>query len=297
MIDTLYLDEKNSTWGNFFELDGTGKVQTEEGHSYELDAWIDRGGNAAIYQCRDCVEDEEYAIKFLMNNNPKDSKRFDREIQLIQSVRANNLIKYYGTGRVQVIEYKNRQPIIDQEKKIPFIVMELADENLQKVMYRERGNISYQTYAGQFRGLANALASLHEYAIHRDIKPENILVAGERWLLSDYGLCSFINSHEEDLTSNNQRLLGPKYWLSPEAHNRRLGCGDEISAASDVFQLAAIFWYVVTGNKPTGVVTKDDWEGPSQLFTLLHKSLLHDCKKRPQNGHEFLTDLEKALNV
>ena len=164
-------------------------------------------------------------------------------------------------------------------------------------MRDEQGPMSYEQYAGQFRGLAGALASLHgnAEAVHRDIKPENILVLGERWLLSDYGLCTLVNPEEEDLTPEGGNV-GPKFWLSPEAHNRRLGRGDEICAASDVFQLAAIFWYVVTGRHPCGIVTQEDWTGPDKLFHCLHRSLYHDLSKRPQNGGEFFTELEDALS-
>ena len=172
--------------------------------------------------------------------------------------------------------------------------MELADCTLQDVMREEKGPLSYERYAGQFRGLAEALASLHNQAVHRDIKPENILIVGDRWLLSDYGLCTFVNPNEEDLTAEAQNI-GPKFWLSPEAHNRRLGCGDQINATSDVFQLAAIFWYVATGRHPSGVVTKRDWTGPQKLFDLLHRSLFHDHTKRPQNGTEFFSELVDAL--
>ena len=175
--------------------------------------------------------------------------------------------------------------------------MELAERNLQDVLRDEAAPLSYEQYAGQFRGLAGALATLHSFAVHRDIKPENILVAGERWLLSDYGLCTFVNPKEEDLTPVGEvRNIGPKFWLSPEAHNRRLGCGDQINAASDVFQLAAIFWYVATGRHPSGIVTENDWTGPEKLFDVLHKSLFHDCSKRPQNGGEFFTVLADALS-
>lgn len=173
--------------------------------------------------------------------------------------------------------------------------MELADCNLQEVIHKEEGPLTYERYAGQFRGLAGALATLHSKAVHRDIKPENILVAGERWLLSDYGLCTFVSPGDEDLTPEGGNL-GPKFWLSPESHNRRLGCGDTINAASDVFQLAAIFWYVATGRHPTGIVTEDDWTGPKKLFHVLHNSLFHDYTKRPQNGGEFLSLLAEALN-
>lgn len=286
----LYFDVAQLKQGNYFNLNS--EIQTKEGHFYELEDWVGRGGNAAVYQCRNRVTGEEYAIKFLMDLRLTNTKRFFREIKLLRSITGDHIIKYYGTGRVSVSHNKNKQV-----HKLPFVVMELADCNLQEVLQDEAGSLSYERYAGQFRGLAEALSTLHTVAVHRDIKPENILIAGERWLLSDYGLCSFVNPKEEDLTPQEVgHNIGPKFWLSPEAHNRRLGCGDHINAASDVFQLAAIYWYVVTGRHPSGIVTENDWTGPEKLFHVLQKSLFHDFAKRPQNGGEFYSILSNALS-
>ena len=287
MISQIYFDSTALGRGNFITLKG--EIRTEEGHLYELDDWVGRGGQAAVFSGQQRTTGEECAIKFLMRDGSESAKRFRREIELLKSIHGDHITRYYGTGRVTGRHNKSRQ-----QKQIPFVVLELAERNLQDLI-REEGPLSYERYAGQFRGLATALASLHDRAVHRDIKPENILIVGERWLLSDYGLCTFVNPDEEDLTQEGQNV-GPKFWLSPEAHNRRLGCRDEINAASDVFQLAALFWYVVTGRHPGGIVTEEDWTGPQKLFHLLHRSLFHDFTRRPQNGGTFLTDLVDALN-
>ena len=288
MSERIYFDSIQFRQGNYFKLNS--EIQTEEGHAYDLEDWIGRGGNAAVFQCRHRVTGQEYAIKFLMNLYFRNIRRFYREIDLLKSIAGEHTTKYHGAGRVKVRHNKS-----NQDKYLPFVVMELAERNLQDVMREEVGPLRYEQYSGPFRGLAEALADLHKRAVHRDIKPENILVIGERWLLSDYGLCTFVNRYEDDLTREEQNI-GPKFWLSPEAHNRRLGSGDHINAASDVFQLAAIFWYVATGRHPSGIVTESDWTGPEKLFDVLHKSLFHDYKKRPQNGGEFFTELADALS-
>ena len=288
MPSQLYFDSEQLRRGNFYRLED--EIRTVEGDPYELEDWVGRGGNAAVFRCRRRTTGEEYAVKFLLRSGLSSAKRFLREIELLKSVMGDHITRYHGTGRVKVRDNRT-----SADRVLPFIVMELAECNLQDIMYDEAGPLRYEQYAGQFRGLAGALATLHELAVHRDIKPENILVVGERWLLSDYGLCTFVNRGEEELTEEGQNV-GPKFWLSPESQNRRLGCGDQINPASDVFQLAAIFWYVATGRHPSGVVTENDWTGPKKLFDVLHKSLFHDCTKRPQNGSEFLADLENALS-
>ena len=282
----IFFDQNHLNRRNYFRLKSD--IRTIEGDVYEIEEWIDRGGNASVFKCTHRTTGDEYAIKILMNTRARNAKRFLREVQLLQSLKGDHVTQYQGAGRVTVRHNKYHKDTV-----LPFVVMELADCNLQEKMNKE-GPVSYEQYIGQFRGLAAALANVHQSAVHRDIKPENILVVGERWLLSDYGLCTFVSRYNKELTIEGENI-GPRYWLSPEAHNRRLGCSDEISKASDVFQLAAIFWYVVTGRHPCGVVTADDWNGPEKLFGLLHKSLYHDYRKRPQNGQEFFSQLESAI--
>ena len=184
-----------------------------------------------------------------------------------------------------------------QQKKLhPFAIIPLADQNLGHVVKARPSPPPFGFLASQFRGLAEALAVLHERAIHRDIKPENILVRGDTWILADFGLCKFLKPKkgEIDITMENEKV-GPKYWMSPESMNRVVGNNDEITKASDVFQLAAVFWYVATKRHPTGIVRLKDWKGPRKMFEVLEAALSHDPQSRPQDGHEFHERIKAAL--
>ncbi len=251
MTNQIFFEPGELRRGNFFRFDTN--LRSEDGTSFELEEWIGRGGNASVFRCRERGSGQERAVKFLLQPGYRSTKRFLREVKLLQSITGDHITTYHGDGRIKTTRNSDSKIV-----NIPFVIMELADCNLQDLMRSTDQPISYEQYAGQFRGLAKALATLHAKAVHRDIKPENILITGERWLLSDYGLCTFVTPGEEDLTPEGQNV-GPKFWLSPEAHNRRLGCGDAINAASDVFQLASIFWYVATGRHPSGIVVEEDW--------------------------------------
>lgn len=288
MNDRVFFDHTESRRGNFLKLQSQ-NMATDEGDLFELENWINRGGNAAVFRCKERTSGDDYAVKFLLRTGSRHLERFRREIRLLQLIDGDHIIKYQGSGTIEAEDNRD-----SQIKQVPFVVMELATLNLDQYISSAPKPLSYEIYAGQFRGLATALSILHNHAVHRDIKPENILVVGERWLLSDYGLCTFVNPDEIEITQEGENV-GPRYWLSPEAQNRRLRCNDEIGAASDVFQMAAIFWYVVTGRYPGGIVTENDWTGPTKLFGVLHSSLLHDSKLRPQNGNEFLDELSNAL--
>jgi serine/threonine-protein kinase len=280
--------------GNQFSFTVDDPILTDEGQQVEIGEWLGRGGNSVVYGCTDAATGEQFAVKFLMMGSRKAAVRFAREGTLLKALDNIHIVKYRGGGSVRslVSGKKKTKAFIN----VPFIVMDLAEQNLGGIMAERGKAFKFEDYAGQFRGLSGALAALHMRAIHRDIKPENILISGDRWLLSDYGLCSFVDAELTDLTGEHERV-GPKYWLSPEAQNRMLRCGDTVSTASDVFQLAAVFWFVATGRYPLGIVTNQDWKGPEKLFEVLRSSLMHDPSERPKDGTALLAAIEESLNA
>ncbi len=287
-VNRIYFDPEEAKRRHF---DLQRRLKTDEGRSYELVEWLGRGGNGAVFSCVDRATGDEFAVKFLLTRGWKPSRRFLREIKLLRTVKNDHVIKMHGSGKIRADE------VVDGTKRaitIPFFIMDLAQCNLTKVLAPGARPPPPETYMGQFRGLAAALADLHAVAIHRDIKPENILVQGDKWLLGDYGLCAFVGGPEEELTGDKENV-GPRYWMSPEGHNRRIGQADTICAASDVYQMAAVFWYVVTGRHPSGNLTRDDWRGPEGLFDPVYRALLHDRARRPPDGQAFRDEINAAL--
>ena len=260
--------------------------------SYEIDPGesLGSGGNAIVYGCQNVGSGEAFAIKIQTNIQLERLCRFNREEQLLSFLRNEQLMTCIGSGEIVLKSHKfGSEPH-------PFVIMPRAESNLADLVNREQNDLSFDRIAGQFRGLSEALAVLHEHALHRDIKPENILIRGETWILSDFGLCKFLDPDENgpDVTMENEKI-GPVFWMSPESMNRTLGRGDEITQASDVFQLASVFWFAVTKRHPTGIVTASDWPGPPKVFDVLESALSHDPQYRPKDGREFHERIEEAL--
>jgi eukaryotic-like serine/threonine-protein kinase len=272
------------------------QIKSINSKNYEIQERISNGGNAVVHKCVGTASGQEYAIKFQLTPfNNKRLQRFYQEIELIKQVKHDQLISYIDQGEVDFYKKSNTSRKLEkvEGKKIPFLVMNLANNNLCDI--RKDKKIPYEEYIGQFKGLASALASLHEKAIHRDIKPENVLIAGETWILSDFGLCKFTDEESETELTSEYETIGPRFWMSPESLNRSLGNPDEISKYSDVFQLCSIFWYVINGRHPLGVISKDDWQGPDHLFDVIYNALSHNASKRPSDGYELLEQLEHAI--
>ena len=262
---------------NFYSINQ--QIRADSGEFYEVQEYLGRGGNATVYEVIDC-EGISYAVKFLLNLSPKNVSRFRQETRVLRETKHHHLIGCIDEGTVK--GEKNGKPF-----NIPFMIMEKADLNLKQYLHN-RGDVKFEEYISQFCGLSEALALLNKRVVHRDIKLENILVVGERWVLSDLGLCAYIDEQEhQDLTEVGDKI-GPKYWMSPEAINYMYDSSIEIIPASDVFQLSAVFWYVVNKRYPLGIVTKDDWKNEDEkTCELLLKCLAYNHELRPQNGQEL----------
>lgn len=277
-----------------FKADDRVDCTTPDGaeESYEIDPGelLGRGGNAIVCGCRNIGSGEAFAIKIQIDTRERRLQRFVREERLLVSLHHDQLMSCVGHGEIQMGGNQIKRD------KYPFIIMPLAESNLSKYIQHSELPLPFDSVAGQFRGLSEALAVLHKHAIHRDIKPENVLIRGETWMLSDFGLCKFLDPEENgpDVTRDNEDV-GPKNWMSPESMNRTLGRGDEITKASDVFQLAAVFWFAATGRHPTGIVKETDWTGPKKVFEVLAAALSHNPKQRPVDGEDFHERMVAAL--
>lgn len=283
----LYLEYKR---GEIFYIDDA--IKSISNIQYEVQDRIASGGNAVVHKCVDSVTGNEYAVKFQLTLTQKRLTRFKQEISLLKQVEHEHLIKYVDSGEVDST-VKNKTQKNETRKSILFLIMPLADSNLLQHVQKSQNTIVYADYIAQFKGLVSALAKLHQKAIHRDIKPENILIKGETWLLSDFGLCKFSDDNCLDITHENE-AIGPRYWMSPEAVNRSIGNNDAISIQSDIFQLCSIFWFVVTGRHPSGIVSKEDWKGPDNIFEPIFNSLRHDPCKRPTDAKQLIKLLFEA---
>lgn len=267
------------------------ELRAATGRTYEVGDRIAAGGNGVVHRCTDLSDGVDYAVKFLLDFREDRRARFERERELLAELKHEHLIVYQDAGTIDgEVRPRRGHPM---PKTVPFIIMVLATETLTDLV--KRADVPSEVFQAQFRGLAQGLGELHTKAIHRDIKPDNILVVGDRWVLSDYGLCDVLGLPLEERVTPDWQIVGPRFWMSPEANNRSIGRNDHIDAASDVFQLASVFWFVVNRSHPTGILSREDWSGPEALFEPIFRALHHRPEARPADGKAFADQIEVAI--
>lgn len=268
------------------------KIVGLSGKKYELGERIGGGGNGAVYECLD-QKGNILAIKFLLRLNKKSEVRFRQEIRLLKEVETAHIIKYIDDGVIDGTQYRQNRAT-GNTVEIPFVIMEKAECNLAEYLAKDSELVPYEVYAPQFRGLCEALAELHKYAVHRDIKPENILIKGDKWILSDFGLCQAILPEEQiDVTDEGEKI-GPSFWMTPEAMDNIYFMNDNIGTYSDVFQLGAIFAFVLTKHYPGGIIQQyNQLNTTPEISMLIKQTLSNDFNLRPKNGGELL----KCYNI
>ncbi len=266
-----------------------------QGSIFSIEDRLDCGGNAVVHKCINQATGDEYAIKFLLHDSAKNKTRFKRECFALEGCGHPHIISYLCSGRIKSIRNQRKRVY---EKNLSYLIMELSDNgNLMKFV-RKSIKIDSNIYHAQFRGLVEALSTLHNQdIIHRDIKPQNILCVGNRWVISDLGLNSIINKSQPDLTNENENI-GPRFWMSPEAMNRSIGVKGrfaKIGKTSDVFQLASFFWFVTTRLHPSGIPLEKDWRGKKEVYKVLVKALQQNPKNRYADAQGFRDDLIAAI--
>ena len=267
--------------------------------AYSIQEQLGEGGNAIVCECADEADGAVYAVKFLTNSSGSSRKeRFELEVALLEELSKLNhdhLIRFVTSGVCDgefVDRFKKKHSV-----KVSFVIMERATCSLREFIRNSPELITQEIYAAQFRGLVSALERLHQLAIHRDIKPDNILVVGERWVISDLGLCApLVKGDGEDLTLQWQ-IPGPRFWMSPEANNRHVGLEAEINFSSDIFQLAAVFWWVVNRRHPSGILIREDWVGMDSLFVPISTALQHSQTRRYATADQFGAAVVKAISL
>lgn len=242
------------------------KIITANEKNYKLIDALGNGGNGAVWIAEDMETTQQYAVKFLKEQQSEKIARFKKEIDFCQQENHPNVVNVIGCGTLK-----------DGKMEEPFYIMPLYQKTLRKVIDKEANPDILLDYWIKLAKAVEYIHSIHVY--HRDIKPENIFVneSGEL-VLADFGIAHF---HDSTITKT-AAWLGNKSYAAPEQLEKEND--NQVSALSDVYALGKIINELLTKNNPSGLSYKlicDSYPQYWQLDMLVEKCLKQNPKERP----------------
>ena len=206
---------------------------------YALTERIGDGGMGVVYLAKHAMLRRPTAIKVMRPDKmgPQNLLRFEREVQLTSQLTHPNTVCVYDYGRTP--------------DGLFYYAMEYLEGFTLTELVQATGPLPPARIAWLLRQVAGSLAEAHGVGlIHRDIKPDNIIVC-ERGggcdvvKVLDFGLVKDFHAADPTL-SQVDAVVGTPLFMSPEA----LTAPEKVGAASDIYALGAVAYYLATGRHP-----------------------------------------------
>jgi hypothetical protein len=167
----------------------------------------------------------------------------------------------------------------------------IAGNDLRTLVDAQGGGLPLPTVLGLVDQVAGTLDHLHRHrpaVVHGDVKPENLVLADDgRLVLVDFGAAMRVGEDGE--------RLGTPGFSAPEVL-----AGEALSPAADVYSLAALCVYLLTGTVPrlgAAWPTELTDSGLERLERVLRRGLTWDPLGRPWSASEFAMRLRSAAEM
>ncbi len=208
---------------------------------YILKEKLGAGGMGEVYRAEHVLLRRPCALKLIRPEragDPKNLRRFEREVQVTATLTHPNTIQIYDYGRADDGTF--------------YYVMEYLPGLTLEQLVKQRGPLPPDRVVHLFRQLCGALREAHAAGlIHRDIKPSNVIVCERGGLhdvakLLDFGIVDTLTPDRgEQITAHGQLLGTPAYMSAEQA-----AASADLDARSDLYSLGATAYFALTGRPP-----------------------------------------------
>ena len=253
---------------------------------YTLLERIGKGGMGVVYRARDEQLDRIVALKTIVTELADENEtrqRFIREARAAADLNHPNIIKIYDFG---------------EEAGRAYIVMELLTGQNLSARLQDGKAIPFDLAMTIMRGVSAGLAFAHSRGIvHRDLKPGNLFLLDDGTVkILDFGLARIASSK----LTRSGLVFGTPDYMSPEQVR-----GKVADQRSDIFALGAVFYHLVTGQKPFAAgslplvmrkVLDEDPEPPADVPEAVVHTIARAMQKDPAARYQTVDRLRADID-
>ncbi len=237
----------------------------------------------------------------------------EREIQTKEIIPNQDALSHYEHGMQLFIEEANLLRTLQNEKGIVkvwdffdlygtvYMVMEYIEGKTLSKYMKEKGVVFSPGEAGfMLSEVSEALYGIHRsMLLHRDISPDNIIRQNDgHFKLIDFGST---RAYALDVPNSLSVLVKPGF--APIEQYSKSG---KQGPWTDIYSLAATYYYMVTGKKIPGAPERELGKDvvplrkfvpqlSMQVETAIMRALETDWQKRPKDVREFIRNMESGI--
>ena len=290
---------------------------------------LSRGGQGVVYSAVQRSTKRKVAIKVLLGGAwaaQERRRRFEREIDLIATLRHPNIVNLYDSGVTAdgypffVMDYIEGMGLDEAIGVAADVYLgpdaDCLDARAPASRAARAPLMALRPTLDLIAKIADAIHYAHQRGvIHRDLKPSNIrLDADVRPHLLDFGLAKAADDPSTGMhqvgVSETGAFMGSLPWASPE---QVAGLPDEVDLRTDIYSLGVILYQMLVGQFPYRVsgpfsdvlenIRRAVPPKPStfhaqindEVDTIVLKCLAKEPERRYQTAGELARDLKHYL--
>ena len=203
---------------------------------YEILRRLAAGGMGTVYEARDVILGQRFAVKILHSEFAGCAgtvQRFLRESALLAALPHEHLVAVVDSGEV---------------RGVPFFVMELlSGQDLLQLLVALR-RLPVRRAVSLALDVCCALGAAHDAGlIHRDLKPANIFVTCNREGREVAKVLDFGVAKLRDVAGGTGEgtLIGTLGYMAPE----QITAGHEVDHRADIYSLGIILYEAISGER------------------------------------------------